>query len=25
MILIAIFTVIVLLMCWLCHSSNCNH
>jgi hypothetical protein len=25
MILIAIFSVIVLLMCWLCYSGDCNH
>jgi len=25
MILIAIFSVIVLLMCWLCYSGDCNN
>jgi hypothetical protein len=25
MILIAIFSVIVLLMCWLCYSGDCHH
>jgi len=25
MILVAIFSVIVLLMCWLCYSGDCKH